>query len=82
MPELFPILRVMIDKNPRPGQFLLLGSATPDLRRQSAESLAGRLMTIELTPFTAVEAVPISSSIERNAGPSKRRVGFAFGNGC
>ncbi|NKB68135.1 MAG: AAA family ATPase [Candidatus Latescibacteria bacterium] len=58
MPELFPVLRVLIDRDRRPGQFLLLGSAMPDLRRQSAESLAGRLMTIELTPFTAREAVP------------------------
>ena len=58
LPELFPILRVLIDQNRRPGQFLLLGSATPDLRRQSAESLAGRLLTMELTPFSAEEIVP------------------------
>ena len=64
MPELFPVLRVLIDENRRPGQFLLLGSATPDLRRQSAESLAGRLMTIELTPFTAQEVVPDLFSLE------------------
>ena len=55
MPELFPILRVLIDKDRRPGRFLLLGSATPDLRRQSAESLAGRLVTLELTPLLATE---------------------------
>jgi len=64
MPELFPVLRMLIDENRRPGQFLLLGSATPDLRRQSAESLAGRLMTIELTPFTAQEVVPDLFSLE------------------
>ena len=64
MPELFPVLRVLIDRNRRPGQFLLLGSATPDLRRQSAESLAGRLLTLELTPFTAQEVVPNLFSLE------------------
>ena len=64
MPELFPVLRVLIDRNRRPGQFLLLGSATPDLRRQSAESLAGRLLTLELTPFTAQEVVPNRFSLE------------------
>ena len=64
MPELFPVLRVLIDQNRRPGQFLLLGSATPDLRRQSAESLAGRLLTLELTPFTAEEVVPDRCSLE------------------
>ena len=64
MPELFPVLRVLIDQNRRPGQFLLLGSATPDLRRQSAESLAGRLLPLELTPFTAQEVVPNLFSLE------------------
>ena len=51
MPELFPALRVLVDQKRKPGRFLLLGSATPDLRRQSAESLAGRIITLELTPF-------------------------------
>lgn len=64
MPELFPVLRVLINQNRRPGQFLLLGSATPDLRRQSAESLAGRLLPLELTPFTAAEVVPHRCSLE------------------
>jgi hypothetical protein len=50
-PELFPILRVLIDEDRRPGRFLLLGSATPDLRCQSAESLVGRLYNLELTPL-------------------------------
>lgn len=54
-PELFPQLRVLVDADRRPGRFLLLGSASPDLRRQSAESLAGRIEYHELTPFTLDE---------------------------
>lgn len=54
-PELFPVLRVLIDRDRRPGRFLLLGSASPALRRQSAESLAGRIEYLELAPFTLDE---------------------------
>jgi predicted AAA+ superfamily ATPase len=42
-PELFPVLRVLADRRPRPGRFLVLGSASPDLLRQSSETLAGRI---------------------------------------
>ena len=42
-PDLFPILRVLSDRRPRPARFLVLGSASPDLIRQSSESLAGRI---------------------------------------
>jgi len=55
MPELFPLLRVLIDRNRRPGRFLILGSATPALKRQASESLAGRIAYHELTPFTLAE---------------------------
>lgn len=58
MPDLFPILRVLIDENRRAGRFLLLGSASPDLRRQSAESLAGRLQTLVLHPLNLRETSP------------------------
>lgn len=51
VPELFPLLRALIDEDRRPGRFLLLGSASPALLRQSAETLAGRGSTLELTPF-------------------------------
>lgn len=54
-PDLFPLLRVLIDRDRRPGRYLLLGSASPDLRRQAAESLAGRVDYLELTPFTLDE---------------------------
>lgn len=55
MPELFPVLRVLIDQQRHPGRFLLLGSVSPALRRQAAESLAGRIEYLELTPFTLDE---------------------------
>jgi uncharacterized protein len=54
-PELFRILRVLIDREDRPGQFLLLGSASPSLLRQTSESLLGRVEVIEVTPFTLAE---------------------------
>jgi hypothetical protein len=54
-PELFRILRVLIDRDNRPGQFLLLGSASPSLLRQTSESLLGRVEEIEVTPFSLAE---------------------------
>jgi predicted AAA+ superfamily ATPase len=51
-PELFPIIRVAVDEDRRPGKFLILGSASQDLIRQSSETLAGRIHFLELTPFT------------------------------
>ncbi len=51
-PELFPILRVLVDQDRRAGRFLILGSASPDLVGLSAESLAGRVTFIELGGFT------------------------------
>lgn len=47
-PELFPLLRVLADRDPLPARFLLLGSAAPALLRQSSESLAGRLETVRI----------------------------------
>jgi predicted AAA+ superfamily ATPase len=54
-PELFPLLRVLMDRANTPGQFLLLGSASPDLMRQSGESLLGRIEMIEVGGFDAQE---------------------------
>jgi predicted AAA+ superfamily ATPase len=51
MPELFADLRSLIDEQREPGRFILLGSASPDLIRSSADSLAGRIGYLELTPF-------------------------------
>jgi len=50
-PDLFPILRVLLDRSPLPAKFLILGSASHDLLRQSSESLAGRLEMIEMDGF-------------------------------
>lgn len=55
MPGLFPALRVLIDRDRRPGRFILLGSASPDLIRQASESLAGRIAYLELQPFSLDE---------------------------
>lgn len=54
-PDLFSILRNVIDTRGRNGQFLILGSASPDLIRQSSESLAGRISYLDLTPFLLPE---------------------------
>jgi predicted AAA+ superfamily ATPase len=58
-PGLFPVLRGMIDRARRSGhgngRYLLLGSASLDLLKQSGESLAGRIRYIELTPFSVLE---------------------------
>lgn len=54
-PELFPILRVLLDRQPLPAQFFILGSASQNLLRQSSESLAGRLELIEMGGFDITE---------------------------
>ena len=55
LPELFPVLRHVIDRSQARGRFVLLGSASPPLLRTASETLAGRLGMLELTPFRAVE---------------------------
>ncbi len=54
-PDLFPVLRVLADRKPLPARFLILGSASPVLLRQSSESLAGRAETIPLSGFSLAE---------------------------
>jgi len=52
LPEIFPVLRSLIDEHrKRNGRFVLLGSASPELTRGLSESLAGRVAFVELTPF-------------------------------
>ena len=58
VPELFPVLRVLADRRPLKARFLLLGSASPQLLRQSSESLAGRIAYHELPGFSLREAGP------------------------
>lgn len=55
-PNLFPVLRVLSDREPLPARFLILGSASPDLLRQSSESLAGRIKIIRMSGFSLEEA--------------------------
>jgi len=51
VPEIFSTLRSVIDKDRRPGRFIILGSASRELIKQSSESLAGRIGYLELSPF-------------------------------
>ncbi len=55
MPQLFPLLRSLIDEDRRPGRFVILGSASPTLLRQSSESLAGRIAYLQLHPLNLLE---------------------------
>ena len=54
-PELFPLLRAMIDENRVALRYIILGSASPELLRQSSQSLAGRIAYLELFPFNLIE---------------------------
>jgi len=63
MPGLFPVLRVLADRRPRPARFLILGSASGDLLRQTSESLAGRVEYVTLGGFTLQELGAAASSV-------------------
>jgi predicted AAA+ superfamily ATPase len=54
-PDLFPVLRVLADRERKAGKFLILGSASGDLLRQSSETLAGRMETLTLRGFNLGE---------------------------
>jgi predicted AAA+ superfamily ATPase len=58
VPELFPHLRVLADRSRKPAKFLMLGNASPELSRQAAESLAGRVEMIEVRGFHLGEVKP------------------------
>jgi len=72
-PELFPVLRSVLDAGQRNGQLLVLGSASPELLRQSSESLAGRIGYLELTPFLLPEVLNDDAGVLRTHW---RRGGF------
>lgn len=55
-PELFPALRTLADRARTPARFLVLGSASPELLKQSSETLAGRISYHELPGFSLAEA--------------------------
>jgi uncharacterized protein len=55
LPRLFPLLRALIDQERVPARFMILGSASPSLIRQSSETLAGRIAYTELSPLSLSE---------------------------
>ena len=67
LPDLFPILRVLADR--KQARYLILGSASRDLIRQSSESLAGRIGYIEMTPFQVAEGADESTLLTRGGFP-------------
>jgi predicted AAA+ superfamily ATPase len=60
-PELFPLLRVLADRKPLPARFLILGSASPELLKQSSESLAGR---IEMLPLEGLRLNDVGAKFQ------------------
>ena len=54
-PDLFPLLRVLCDREPLPARFLILGSASPNLIHQASETLAGRLEMVQMSGFSLAE---------------------------
>ena len=54
-PDLLPLLRVLMDRQPLPAKFLLLGSAAPDLVRGASETLAGRVELVSMAGFRVTE---------------------------
>ena len=61
MPELFALLRHLVDRKKRPGRFLLLGSASPDMIKGVSETLAGRIAYIDTNPLHITE-VPFKTT--------------------
>lgn len=68
-PDLYPILRVLVDNPDKKYTFLILGSTTRDLIRQSSETLAGRIGYIELPPFTIFEVDNVDRCLIRGGFP-------------
>jgi len=56
LPELMPVLRVLLDRDPLPAKFLILGSASPDIIRGTSESLAGRIAFVDMHGFNLKES--------------------------
>lgn len=75
-PEIFSVLRSIIDQRNRNGQFLILGSASKDLIKQTSETLAGRIVYLELAPFVYSEIANLSEQFENNLRTFWLRGGF------
>ncbi len=69
IPELFPRLRVLVDNEELNQKYLILGSASRDLIKQSSETLAGRISYLELTPFTYSETLDLETLWLRGGYP-------------
>ena len=69
IPELFPRLRVLVDNDELNQKYLILGSASRDLIKQSSETLAGRISYLELTPFTYSEVLDLENLWIRGGYP-------------
>lgn len=65
LPEVFPVLRHVIDRSRGKGRFLLLGSASPALMRSVSETLAGRVALLELTPLLCSELTGTARAADR-----------------
>lgn len=71
-PDLFPLIRSLVDEKEASGRFLILGSASRDLLQQSSESLAGRIHYEKMTPFLwneIIEKVSLDNYFNRGGFP-------------
>ena len=66
LPELFPILRPVIDRKKKAGRYFLLGSASPELIKEASESLAGRIYYVEAYPFNITELPQKPLTLQRH----------------
>jgi uncharacterized protein len=66
LPELFLLLRALVDQNRVPGRFMILGSASPSLIRQSSETLAGRIAYTQLAPLSLSEIADTNISQDKH----------------
>ena len=73
-PDLFPVLRVLVDQDRRPGRFLVLGSASPDLIGLAGESLAGRgdARTLTANEIARLREIVVVESLEKHQGAVRR----------
>lgn len=69
-PELFPLLRVLVDRSEQNQRWLILGSASRELLRQSSETLAGRIAYLEVQPFSYEEVHEIENLWVRGGFPN------------
>jgi len=82
-PDLFPVLRVLADRQPAPAHFLVLGSASGDLLRQSSESLAGRMESLSIGGFTLAElGAQAEPMLWRRGGFPLSYLASSEGNSC